>query len=114
MKVAIAVDNNKVSNHFGYCQGFKIYDITNGKIKCEEFIKNPGHKPRFLPNYLDNIGVKVIISLGMGGMAQEMFKEKNIDVIIVEEEDLDCIIKNHIDGKLISSKRICNSHWLDG
>lgn len=114
MKVAIAVDNNKVSNHFGYCQGFKIYDIINGKIKGEEFIKNPGHKPKFLPNYLDNMGVKVIISLGMGSMAQEIFKEKNIDVIISDNEDLDCIIKKYIKGKLISSEKVCNSHRFNG
>lgn len=114
MKVAIAVDNNKASNHFGYCQGFKIYDIINGKIKHKEFIKNPGHKPRFLPNYLDNMGVEVIISLGMGAMAQEMFKEKKIDVIICNEEDLDYLIKQYIEGKLISNKEICNNHRFEG
>ena len=29
MKVAIAVDKNKCSYHFGHCEGFKIYDIVD-------------------------------------------------------------------------------------
>lgn len=51
MKIAIATDNNQCSDHFGHCEGFKLYDVVNGKIEHEDFIKNPGHKPGFLPNY---------------------------------------------------------------
>ncbi len=114
MKVAIAVDNNEASNHFGHCQGFKIYDIVNGKLESETFVENPGHKPRFLPNYLDSLGVKVIISLGMGKMAQEIFKQKDILVIITLENNLDKIIKQYIAGKLTSDNKVCNLHQFEG
>lgn len=58
MKIAIATDNNQCSDHFGHCEGFKLYDVVNGKIEHEDFIKNPGHKPGFLPNYLSGRGGK--------------------------------------------------------
>lgn len=114
MKIAIATDNNKCSDHFGHCEGFKIYDVVNGKIVGEEFIRNPGHKPGFLPMYLSGRGVNIIISSGMGSAAQNLFKKENIEVIVGCNGDIDEIIKKHIDGNLISDKSICEKHEFDG
>lgn len=114
MKIAIATDNNQCSDHFGHCEGFKLYDVVNGKIEHEDFIKNPGHKPGFLPNYLSGRGVNVIISSGMGSSAQKLFKEKSIEVIVGCEGSLDRIIREFIAGSLISDKSVCNKHEFDG
>lgn len=114
MKLAIAVDQNKCSDHFGHCQGFKIYDIANGKIQKEEFINNPGHKPGFLPLYLSGRGVNVIISSGMGSTAQNLFEKENIEVIVGCQGSLEKIIKSYIDGNLVSDKSICDKHEFDG
>lgn len=114
MKVAIAADNNQCSDHFGHCEGFKIYNIVNGKVEHEEFIKNPGHKPGFLPNFLSGRGVNVIISSGMGRSAQELFKAQNIEVIVGCNGGLDEIIESYINGNLVSDKSVCNKHEFDG
>ena len=60
---------NTVSGHFGHCENFNIYDAEDGKITAEEVVANPGHRPGFLPNFLADRGVQVIIAGGMGGGA---------------------------------------------
>ncbi len=61
--------------------GQSIFDVDNGQIIKEEVILDPGHKPGFLPNFLHEKGVTVIISGGMGGGAIAIFDQKNIAVV---------------------------------
>ena len=78
IKIAIASDGTNVAEHFGHCEAFTLFDADNGQIVKEERIPNPGHKPGFLPIFLHEQGVTVIISGGMGGGAITLFNEKNI------------------------------------
>jgi predicted Fe-Mo cluster-binding NifX family protein len=73
MILAVACENNMVTQHFGHCENFIIFDIEDNKIKNSKTVRNPGHKPGFLPNYLNDLGVNVIISGGMGGGAIDIF-----------------------------------------
>lgn len=50
MRIAEAEGKN-VTEHFGHCEGFLIYDAENGEILKEEMVLNPWHKPGFLPNF---------------------------------------------------------------
>lgn len=72
MLIAIAKEGNQVSRHFGHCEGFELVDIKDGKVAGRETVPNPGHRPGFLPVFLAQKGVKVIISGGMGGSAQDL------------------------------------------
>ena len=81
MKIAVASEGKMVTGHFGHCESFNIFEVENNRIVKNESIPNPGHKPGFLPNFLNDMGVKVIISGGMGGGAIEIFNEKDIEVI---------------------------------
>ena len=69
MKIAVAAMGNTVSGHFGHCEDFLIFDTADGAITGEERVPNPGHRPGFLPNFLADRGVEVIIAGGMGGGA---------------------------------------------
>lgn len=62
MKIAVASEGRMVAQHFGHCESFNIYTVQEGKVTGSKFVQNPGHKPGFLPNYLNELGVKVIIS----------------------------------------------------
>lgn len=114
MKIAIATNANKVSAHFGHCEGFKIYQVEDGKILEEKFQPSPGHRPGFLPVFLHEKGVDVIISGGMGGSAQELFKENNIKVVVGAEGDCDRVIANYLEGELASTGEICSDHSYEG
>ena len=84
MKVAISTDMDYVSAHFGRCASYTIVDIEEGKVINREEIPNPGHQPGFLPQYLSDRGVNVIIAGGMGPRAQDLFAQKNIETSVIQ------------------------------
>ncbi len=110
MKIAVASEKTIVAGHFGHCENFNIYDTENGKIVKEESIPNPGHKPGFLPNFLNDMGVNVIISGGMGGGAIDIFNEKGIAVIVGATGDSKTAVENYLAGNLKSTGSVCNKH----
>ena len=110
MRVAVAGEGKVVSAHFGYCDGFTIYDIEHNEIKGNEFVANPGHKPGFLPVFLKEKNTDVIIAGGMGGAAVTLFEENGIEVIVGAEGSIEEVIKQYVDGKLKSSGEACKDH----
>ena len=110
MKIAVAAMGHTVAQHFGHCETFILYDTENGKIVREDPIPNPGHKPGFLPNFLGDRGVEVIIAGGMGGGAVEIFNERNIEVILGAEGDARKAVEMYAKGELKSTGSICHSH----
>ncbi|HBI92889.1 MAG TPA: dinitrogenase iron-molybdenum cofactor [Terrisporobacter glycolicus] len=114
MKIAVASENKCVSGHFGHCEGFEIYDIENNSIVKKEFVANPGHRPGFLPVFLKDLNVNIIISGGMGETAQQLFVDNNINVIVGACGSTDDIVNKYIDGTLVSSGSVCREHMHEG
>ena len=110
MKIAVASDGKSVSGHFGHCEGFTIYEVEGNDIKGQVFLENPGHKPGFLPKYLSEQKIDIIIAGGMGETAQAIFNENNIDVVVGASGDKDQAVKSFIEGKLKSTESICTEH----
>lgn len=110
MKVAVASEGKMVAGHFGHCEGFNIFTVADNNVTSREFVQNPGHRPGFLPNYLSDMGVNVIISGGMGGGAIGIFNEKGIQVITGATGDAEDTVKRFIDGKLKSTGSVCHEH----
>ena len=107
MKIAVAALNGQVAEHFGHCEVFRILDDENGLAKS---IPNPGHKPGFLPNYLGDLGVQVIIAGGMGGGAVEIFCQRNIKVVTGAKGDALKAAQAYSRGELTSSGDVCQDH----
>ncbi|NLM06010.1 MAG: dinitrogenase iron-molybdenum cofactor [Tissierellia bacterium] len=114
MKIAVASENGKVCGHFGHCESFMIFDTENGEIKSNEAIENPGHKPGFLPNFLNDKGINVIISGGMGGKAIELFNGHNIEVIVGATGDVKEATLSFLKGDLKSTGSVCHEHAHSG
>jgi len=110
MRIAIASDNGKVTGHFGHCEGFIVFDEEGGNIVKEEFIQNPGHKPGFLPKFLAERNIDVIISGGMGGGAVNLFNENGIEVILGASGDSRNAAEAYLRGELKSSESVCHEH----
>jgi predicted Fe-Mo cluster-binding NifX family protein len=110
MKIAIACDGNNVSGHFGHCEGFTVYKVSEGKVEEASFLENPGHKPGFLPKYLGEKGINTIISGGMGEMAQTLFGQNNIEVVVGASGDIDDVIAAYLSGSLLSTGGVCEGH----
>lgn len=110
MRIAIAGEGTNVTEHFGHCSDFLIFDVENGKIAKEDSIPNPGHKPGFLPNFLADHGVNVIISGGMGGGAVEIFNERNVEVVVGASGDARAAAESYLKGDLKTTGSVCHEH----
>jgi len=110
MKIAVASEGKMVTEHFGHCENFNIFDVENNEIVNKSSVPNPGHRPGFLPNYLNDLGVNVIISGGMGGGAIEIFNEKGIEVITGASGDAEDVATKYTKGELKSTGSVCHQH----
>lgn len=114
MKIAVASEGNRITEHFGHCENFNIFEVEDNRIIRKESIPNPGHKPGFLPNYLKDLGIDVIVSGGMGGGAIEIFNERGVEVITGAVGDAEEAARQYINGNLASTDSICNDHIHHG
>lgn len=114
MKIAVASEKNQVTKHFGHCENFNIFEAKDQQILKSRSIPNPGHRPGFLPNYLNDLGVQVIISGGMGGGAVDIFNEKDIEVVIGTTGDAREVVEQYLKGNLVSTGSVCHEHQHQG
>ncbi len=110
IKIAVASENEMVTEHFGHCAHFNIYEAEDNRIVKSESISNPGHRPGFLPNFLNDMGVNVVISGGMGGGAIEIFNEKGIEVILGASGNAEEAADAYLQGLLKSTGSVCHEH----
>ena len=110
MIIAVASEKENVTEHFGHCKNFNIFEIVDHTISKIQSLPNPGHRPGFLPNYLNDLGVNVIISGGMGGGAIQIFEEKNIKVITGAKGKAKDVVEKYLQGELHSTGSICHEH----
>ncbi|MGI6248737.1 MAG: NifB/NifX family molybdenum-iron cluster-binding protein [Acutalibacteraceae bacterium] len=110
MKIAIASEGKTVTGHFGHCESFNIFEAEDGKVVSSTNIANPGHKPGFLPSFLNELGVNVIIAGGMGGRAVELFNEKGIEVVLGVTGTAEQAANDYLQGKLQPGGSICHEH----
>ena len=109
MKIAVASEGAYVSGHFGHCSDFNIFTAEDGKITEEERLVSPGHDHNLI-EFLNDRGVNVIISGGMGAGAREKFDAKGIGIItgaegLAKDAALGCL-----DGSLVSDDTVCCRH----
>ena len=112
-RIAIAQDGNSVSEHFGHCQRYAIFDVEDSIIYRRDDLPNPGHEPGRLPVFLAEHGVSLIIAGGMGPRAIEIFSENGIDVLIGIGGNVDYVAQDYIAGRLSPGKSSCH-HEDDG
>lgn len=110
MRIAVASEKDTVTEHFGHCINFNIFDVEDDKIVKSESIMNPGHKPGFLPLFLHEQGINVIIAGGMGGGAVDIFNQKGIEVILGATGLAKDAASQYIKGELETKGSICHDH----
>ena len=108
MKVSVACEGNTVSEHFGHCENFRIYEVEDKKIVESYDIPNPGHKPGFLPRFLSEKDVKIVITGGVGQKAVDIFNSEGIEVLSGASGLADDAMALFLDDKLESRGVVCN------
>lgn len=109
----MATDNGYVSAHFGRWPSYTLVDIEEGKVIQRQEIPNSGHSPGFLPGYLSDKGVNLIITGGMGPQAQGLFAEKNIQTITGVQGMVDEVIERFLRLELEPGKDLCDRSQVE-
>ncbi|MDK2584668.1 NifB/NifX family molybdenum-iron cluster-binding protein [Romboutsia sedimentorum] len=114
MKIVVSSEGNQVSGHFGHCEGFTVYEVEEGKVLNKNFVESPGHRPGFLPVFLKDLGANTIIAGGMGETAQDLFKERQIEVVVGASGLCDDLVQAYLKGQLKSTGSVCREHQHEG
>jgi predicted Fe-Mo cluster-binding NifX family protein len=109
-KIAIPVDGNGLlDSHFGHCQFFEIFEITDKKIVSQSKVTPPPHEPGILPKWLINEGVTDVIAGGIGEKALKILNHFQINVYkgapIFYSNSL---VESFLDGTLQLTENNCN------
>lgn len=107
-KIAVPVQGNNVSTHFGHAPAFKIFSVEDDKIQKEEFLENPGHEPGLLPKLLSDAGAEIIIASGMGQKAITLFEKDNIEVVCGAKGEALTAVKNYLADQLKTTDNACS------
>lgn len=111
MKIAIPVQNGILCNHFGHCETFAILEVDTSQeqILTRRDVPAPPHQPGFLPPWLKEKGVDLVIAGGMGQRALSMFKEQGVDVLVgapgLTPEEL---VFRYLKGTLVLGQNVCD------
>ncbi|MFP4478954.1 MAG: NifB/NifX family molybdenum-iron cluster-binding protein [Candidatus Izemoplasmatales bacterium] len=112
MKVALSTKNNMITDHFGHCDYFVVYELGDEKIISSHVIKNPPHQKGFLPKFLKDEGIDVVIAGGIGEMAVNMLKDLGIDCYINVTGEVPEVIEKYLNNDLSkdNDKKPCKGH----
>jgi Mrp family chromosome partitioning ATPase/predicted Fe-Mo cluster-binding NifX family protein len=111
MRIAVPVAQNRLSQHFGHCDQFAVFDVDDGdkKVINRNEITPPAHAPGVLPQWLHENNVDVIIAGGMGQRAQQLFARNDIKVVIgAQGGSPDEIVSAYLAGDLETGENICD------
>jgi len=111
MRYALPVIGGTVASHFGHCEQFALIevDVESKHIIKKELVDSPGHEPGFLPRWLAEQGVALVIAGGMGSRAQRLFRQSNIMVVTgCRERDPEKAVLCYLTGRLAVGDNICD------
>ncbi len=112
MKIAIGLNNNQVSMHFGSCNDFRIINVEDGKVISTEDIHDEVSTHHDRPQFLKNLGVEVLILGGIGKGAYNRLVPLGIEVLngsgLTIDEALDQYLNKTLTSPLQSHE--CSGH----
>ena len=111
MKIAIATMQGEVSQHFGHCEKFMIYDTNDSKILSVQEVMNPTqHSHGQLPTMLMQHGVNIVIAGGIGGGAKQLLQSANITLFSGVSGNVEEAVNMYLSGKLVDANTDCGHH----
>jgi len=111
MKIAVPLQDGRLSMHFGHCKEFAITEVDPDAktVLRTETDTPPGWEPGALPAWLEELGVDVLIASGIGMRAQQLLADKGITVVIgAPDETPDALVHRYLDGSLETGQNICD------
>ncbi len=115
MKIAVPTVGDQVDQHFGHCEKYSVFTIEDNAIKTLEYMESPagcGCKSN-MASVLAQSGVKILIAGGIGNGAVNVLTTNGIKTIKGASGNVRSAVESYLQGKLIDSGDICQSHSHD-
>ncbi|MFO7985308.1 MAG: iron-sulfur cluster carrier protein MrpORP [Desulfatiglandaceae bacterium] len=107
--IAVPVTDGKLAAHFGHCEQFAFMETQDGKLLKTKMRNPPTHEPGVLPRWLHEQGAHVLIVGGMGERAQQLLREKNIEVLIGAPMDSpESLANQYLSNTLMTGDNMCD------
>jgi predicted Fe-Mo cluster-binding NifX family protein len=108
-RIALPLDGDRLSTHFGHASRFAIYDVGDGKILGEVAAAPPPHAPGVIPAWLAEQGVTLVIAGGLGRNAMAVFADHGIEVISgAPSEEARVVVSSYLAGNLMTGDNVCD------
>lgn len=113
MKIAVpTTQNNMVDAHFGHCEFFTVFTVTDNSIVQMETVQSPencGCKSNIAVT-LNEMGVKVMLAGNMGGGAVNVLNSQGIEVYRGCEGNVKELVEEYLKGSVDDSGETCGHH----
>ena len=107
--IAVPMADGKLSSHFGHSEQFAFVETEDGKVNKVEVKPAAPHEPGVIPRWIEQQGVDVVITGGIGDKARAMLEEKGIEVIVgAPEQPPEVLAEQYLSNKLISGANVCD------
>jgi predicted Fe-Mo cluster-binding NifX family protein len=114
MKIAVATMQEEVSQHFGHCEKFMIFEIKDSAVVSVDEITNPTqHSHGQLPTMLMQHGVNIVIAGGIGAGAKVLLQKADITVYSGVNGNAKEAVNWFLSGKLVDANTDCGHHHGD-
>ncbi len=103
LMIAIPLVGGSPARMLGKCDKVAIFQVDpqSKRVLYESVHEAPPHEPGQLPLRLDQLGIDVVLTGEMGKMAQDLFEQKGITVVLnVRSKTPTQIVSDFMDGKL--------------
>jgi predicted Fe-Mo cluster-binding NifX family protein/predicted RNA-binding Zn-ribbon protein involved in translation (DUF1610 family) len=108
-RIALPLDGDRLSTHFGHAAKFGIYDVGDGRILGEAGAVPPPHAPGVIPAWLAEQGVTLVIASGLGRKAMAAFDEAGIEVIPGASPGAAAeVVGSYLAGELVAGENACD------
>ena len=108
-KIAVPINDGKLSEHFGQAKEFYFYQIKNNKIVDKKIIIPPQHSEGVIPKWIRENGGNEIIAGSMGQKAINLFNKFEVNVHVgAPIEDGDTLVKTLLSGDLHTEINLCD------
>jgi len=116
MKIAIPVENGRLSSHFAGSGHFAVIEVdqsTKATLRSET-LPAPDHQPGAFPRWLRSLGVEVVIVSGIGRRALGIFAQQGIQVRAGQPNArVEALVTDCLEGRLGQTPEGCAHHERD-
>ena len=106
--VALSEDKKNVSEHFGTCSSYLLFETEGEEIVSREEFENPGHQGGCtVPDFINSLNASVIITGGMGMKAIEKCNNYGIEAVLGHVGPVEDVVKGYLKGEIKSVGGAC-------